>query len=144
MTWLATANSTSMVYEIRRICTAFLRKLCYLLLHDYYYLIDCGIQLSHVLPGYSPKTQNKMLFFATPSLKSDWKWQMIHSVASYLALFQTELGLNVTKVAGNSTSDCKLCLVKSFSFYKSYLASSGHIVLIQIDSGTIAELQNLY
>jgi len=69
---------------------------------------------------------------------------MIHSVASYLALFQTELGLNVTKVAGNSASDHKLCLVKSLSLFKSYPTSSGQIVLIQINLGTIAELQNLY
>ena len=37
MAWLATVNSTSMVHEIRNICTAFLGKLRYLLLNDHYY-----------------------------------------------------------------------------------------------------------
>jgi len=47
--WLATVNSTSMVYEIRSICTAFLGNCVILLLHDYYYLTNCGIHLSRAL-----------------------------------------------------------------------------------------------
>ena len=43
---------------------------------------------------------------------------MIHSVASYQTLFHTQLGLNVTKAAGNSASDRKLCLVKSHSLLR--------------------------
>ena len=53
MAWLATVNSTSMVHEIVNIST----NLSYLLLHDFYYLTDCGIQLSRASPRYSQKLE---------------------------------------------------------------------------------------
>ena len=47
MAWLATVNSTCMVHKIRSICIGFFRKLCYLLLHDYYYSNKSKTQTMH-------------------------------------------------------------------------------------------------
>ena len=66
MTWLATVSSNSMVYEIRSICATLLGKLCYFLLHVYYYLNDCGIQLLCAL--IQSKTRSKYSLLLLPHL----------------------------------------------------------------------------